>query len=168
MYLLLIIPFFQTYSQNEKTEQVIQYVAKEILMGSENFLVADKSIEYTIGELDLQNYQKRDLLTIDPDFPFNLLTKAPLDLNHLDWDKFQIPKMKFEDKSVLESFTNHKVYYSISQPIFSEDNKYCVIAIWTNYKWEREQRNYVLQSSIEGWLELFNYLATTIQISVYH
>ena len=169
--LILSLNILSVKCQNSELNELINQIYDDILLERNNYFVLDKSIKYSIGDFELQNYQKRDLKNADPNFPIDLITNPPTELNQTDWTNLQLPKTEFKSEMELSNpnfLDKHKVYYAFSTPIFSKNKKYCIIIVSTNYNSGSEYKNYVLKKTNKKWKEIFNFVSKQTQRTVYH
>tara|TARA_R100000935_G_scaffold57076_5_gene90213 strand:+ start:29 stop:556 length:528 start_codon:yes stop_codon:yes gene_type:complete len=158
---LLSLNFLSIKCQNKDATELMNYIYDDILVEKNRYFVLDKSIDYTIADFELQNYQKRDLKNDDPNFPIELITDPPTDLNQTDWKKIQLPKTIFKTERELNdpSFLDkNKVFYAFSTPIFSKNKKYCIITVSENYTRGSIDINYVLKKENGQWDEVLNFV----------
>lgn len=141
--------------------ELINHIYDNILLEKEHYFVLNKSIDYSIGEFELQNYQKRELKRNDPNFPIDLITRPPSELKQTDWNNFNLPKTEFKSERELShpSFREkNRVYYAFSTPVFSKNKEYCIITVSINYKKSSEDKNFVLKRVNGKWKEVFNFI----------
>jgi len=169
LFLILSLNILSLRCQNSELTELINYIYDDILLEKEQYFVLDKSICYSIEDFELQNYQKRELKIIDPNFPTELITQSHTDLKQTDWRNLDLPKTEFKTKRELtlpDFLKNNKVYYAFSSPIFSKDKKYCIITVSTNYSKRSEDRNYVMKRENGKWSDILNFIVKeTITVS---
>ncbi len=161
LFLILTLNILSVKCKHTEMNELINHIYDEILLEKEQYFVLDKSIDYSIGDFELQNYQKRELKIIDQNFPIDIITQPPTELKQTDWKNLELPKTEFKTKRELTHpnfLKKNKVYYAFSSPIFSKNKKYCIITISTNYRKSSEDRNYVMKRENGKWKEVFNFI----------
>ena len=171
LFLILSLNILSVKCQNTELNELINYIYDDILLKKEQYFVLDKSIDYSIGDFELQNYQIRELKIIDPNFPTELITQPPTDLKQTDWRNLELSKTEFKTKGELTHpnfLEKNKVYYAFSSPIFSKNKEYCIITVSTNYSKSSEDRNYVMKRENGKWKDILNFIVKQTKTVTYH
>jgi len=171
IYLIITLNFFGVRSQNLELNGLMNYIFDEVLVKKELYFVMEESIDYSIGDFELQNYQKRELKRSDINFPIDLITKPKEELKLLFWKNVYLSKAKFITKRESDNhdfFNKNNVFYAFSSPVFSKNKEYCIITISTNYKRSSEDENFVFKKTNGKWKEVFQFVVEVTTISTMH